>query len=72
MWWYHRSSTPTGPLPKKDQRTVIIFMLLDFDRAEMKSEKSSSRADKEAGKSTRRKMPPLENAFDQEPPGNAD
>ena len=69
MWWYHRSSNPAGPLPKKG---LILFMLLDFDRAEMKSEKSSSRADKEAGKSTRRKMPPLENAFDQEPPGNAD
>ena len=31
MCWYHRSSTPTRPLPKKDQRTVISFMLLDFD-----------------------------------------
>ena len=24
MWWYHRSSPPTGPLPKKSEEILIV------------------------------------------------
>ena len=47
MWWYRRSSSPTGPLPKNDCEnrvclkfdSVSQFNLMDAKRRKIKKEK---------------------------------